>query len=389
MNDIQRLVEEKKYEDALEILIGLFKDSPEDLGLLNDIATILYMAGDYEDAEKYFVLLYERDKNLDNTFNLILTRFKLGKYDEVVNLARDYIKIDSNNMEIYDILGDAYFYLQDYSNSVSCYEKTLEFGQNEISLGKLHLAQKNLDDLDKEKSRLNKWAGKFYEISRYGPENRKTYVLNYPFLFKDQALEIKLTDIFLKYKFHYLNQCKVLDVGCGEGRFLRKLLDWGADPEKLFGIDLHPGAIELAKELSSPNISFSVQHADKLSYEDGQFDIIFLIGVIQHVLDEKLQVLIANELKRVLSRRGIIITLNINKSGMNKFSATELNDTTVGIDSADLERLFPGYRVEFEDIMLTDSILFHRLPQEWSSLLMKALDPMSKDHDYGIAVISR
>src|SRR4030095_4526983 len=40
----------------------------------------------------------------------------------------------------------------------------------------------------------------------------------------------------------------ILDVGCGQGRHLRACLDFGAAPENLFGVDLHPRAIERRSE---------------------------------------------------------------------------------------------------------------------------------------------
>ncbi len=387
MSDIERLVEEKRYEEALEILTGLYRENPGDLSLLRDIATVLYLAGDYQDAEKYFSLLYQKDPAPDNLFNLIMARFKVEKFRDVLSLAGEYIKTGENNMEIFDLMGDSHFYLRDYERAAECYRRALELGENSVLLEKLRQAEENSRDLISEKTRLASWADEFYKISRYGPEKRKNYGINYPFLFKDQVFEVKLTEIFLKYRFPYLNYYSVLDVGCGEGRVLRKLLDWGADPEKLFGIDLHHGAIEMARELSSPKISFSVQHADEMSFPDSQFDIILMIGVLQHVLDHKLQAAIASDLIRVLKPNGIIITLNINKQV--KFNNPVLNESTVGFDKGDLEKIFPGCRVEYQNILLSDKILFERLPGEWASLLNEAMNPASEAHHYGIAVISR
>lgn len=384
---IERLIEEKKYEEALEILIGRYRENPGDLSLLRDVATVLYLAGEYRKAEEYFSLLYQKDPAPDSLFNLILAGFKLEKFRDVLILAGEYIKADENNMEIYDLMGDSHFYLGDYDRAAECYRRALELGENSVLLEKARLAEENSRELKNEKSRLTSWADEFYKISRYGPEKRKNYGLNYPYLFKDQVFEVKLTEIFLKYRFPYLNYYSVLDVGCGEGRVLRKLLDWGADPEKLFGIDLHQGAIEMARELSSPKISFSVQHADEMSFPDSRFDIILMIGVLQHVLDKKLQDVIAGELIRVLRPNGIIITLNINKQV--KFNSPVLSENTAGFDKGDLEKIFPGCRVEYQNVLLSDKILFDRLPGEWPSLLTEALNPASEAHHYGIAVISR
>ena len=46
-----------------------------------------------------------------------------------------------------------------------------------------------------------------------------------------------------------LSQIEILDVGCGTGGWLRTLLEWGASPEHLHGIDLLHDRIDQAKSL--------------------------------------------------------------------------------------------------------------------------------------------
>ena len=44
-----------------------------------------------------------------------------------------------------------------------------------------------------------------------------------------------------------LGRLHVVDVGCGSGRFLRQLIDWGATPTQLAGTELQPDRLELAR----------------------------------------------------------------------------------------------------------------------------------------------
>ena len=47
----------------------------------------------------------------------------------------------------------------------------------------------------------------------------------------------------------------ILDVGCGNGKWLRTLMEWGATANNLHGIDLLPDRVEKALQVS-PNIDF-------------------------------------------------------------------------------------------------------------------------------------
>jgi SAM-dependent methyltransferase len=54
-----------------------------------------------------------------------------------------------------------------------------------------------------------------------------------------------------------ISEAKILDVGCGVGRSTRVLLELGARPENILGIDIRPDAISYAK-IINPGISLSV-----------------------------------------------------------------------------------------------------------------------------------
>ena len=64
-------------------------------------------------------------------------------------------------------------------------------------------------------------------------------------LFLSQQLEKELIRLFRRYGMNPIGNKKILDVGCGTGWYFRKLIDYGARAENLFGIDLLPKAIEV------------------------------------------------------------------------------------------------------------------------------------------------
>lgn len=60
-----------------------------------------------------------------------------------------------------------------------------------------------------------------------------------------------------------LEDLRILDLGCGNGRSARVYLDLGLRPEQITGLDLRSGAIDLARKLN-PAIRFDLYDAGEL-----------------------------------------------------------------------------------------------------------------------------
>lgn len=78
---------------------------------------------------------------------------------------------------------------------------------------------------------------------------------------------------------------RVLDVGCGMGRFLEVVADTGAEA---VGIDLS-SAVEAAREnlRDRPNVSVLQADVFRLPFAEGSFDFIYSIGVLHHTPDTR------------------------------------------------------------------------------------------------------
>src|SRR3989344_2528943 len=72
---------------------------------------------------------------------------------------------------------------------------------------------------------------------------------------------------------------KVLDAGCGDGRFLSLLKDRGI--QEVYGVDYSERAVSFAQILV-PTAKVSVENLMNLPYENF-FDVIFLIEVLEHI----------------------------------------------------------------------------------------------------------
>jgi len=70
---------------------------------------------------------------------------------------------------------------------------------------------------------------------------------------------------------------KILDVGCGDGEYLKKLKNLGFET---YGVDINPRAVEVARR-KGLNVFLGELHEAK--YPDNFFDVIILKDVLEHV----------------------------------------------------------------------------------------------------------
>ena len=98
----------------------------------------------------------------------------------------------------------------------------------------------------------------------------------------------------------------VLDVGCGTGRWLRRLAQRGLRP---VGIDLTTGMLQRASAggLGCPLLAARAEH---LPFPDGHFDLVSSVTVVQH-LPEPCQERALKEMARVLRSGGHLVVLEL------------------------------------------------------------------------------
>lgn len=97
---------------------------------------------------------------------------------------------------------------------------------------------------------------------------------------------------------------RVLDFGCGTGRFAGRLLGLGFE---YHGADLNAGALAAAEE-RFPGVLHLSSARLPLQYPDGCFDVVVAVTVLQHVPDRSIEATCA-ELARVMAPGGSIFML--------------------------------------------------------------------------------
>jgi SAM-dependent methyltransferase len=134
-----------------------------------------------------------------------------------------------------------------------------------------------------------------------------------------------------------LNNKRVLDVGCGRGATLRLLLEYGAQPSNLFGIDLLEDRIERARGLNS-QINFYRGNATQIPFPGGTFDLVIQFSAFSSILDESIRKAVAFEIQRALGPAGKFLWYDFMYDNPK-------NPDVRGIKPRDIRRLFPGYKM--------------------------------------------
>ena len=137
----------------------------------------------------------------------------------------------------------------------------------------------------------------------------------------------------------------VLDVGCGEGFWLRQFIQCGANPENLFGIDLLEERIWSGQRLCPSGVTLKCGDASRLQFKDNTFDLILQFTVFTSILDSQMKRNVAIEMSRVLKPSGNILWYDY-------FVSNPCNPDVRGVTRKEISELFPGFSIFLKRITL-------------------------------------
>jgi SAM-dependent methyltransferase len=132
-----------------------------------------------------------------------------------------------------------------------------------------------------------------------------------------------------------LERARVLEVGCGNGDVLASLVDLGARPERLCGVDLLPDLVADARARHH-DLRFEHGNAEALAFPDAAFDYVLLFTVLTSILDEEMARRLAHEVDRVLAPGGAVVWYDFRVDNPR-------NRHVRGVGRAGIAALFPGY----------------------------------------------
>ncbi len=167
-------------------------------------------------------------------------------------------------------------------------------------------------------------------------------------LFSAHEREVVMASLLREAGLHSLRGLRILDVGCGRGATLRQLLDYDAEPERLFGIDLLEDRVHDARCLS-PNLHFVCGDAAQLPFPDGSFDLVLQFTLFTSVLDDAFKRAIAGEIRRVLAPGGRLLWYDFAYDNPK-------NQDVRGIGRGEIRRLFPGCSMRARRVTLAPPV---------------------------------
>jgi SAM-dependent methyltransferase len=99
-----------------------------------------------------------------------------------------------------------------------------------------------------------------------------------------------------------LSAIRALDVGCGNGSFLRQLIDWGAQPAHLAGTELQQERLDQARVRTAHGVRWHLGGLDV--FPDASMDLVSAHTVFSAILDDDLRRDMAAQMWRVLRPGG-------------------------------------------------------------------------------------
>ena len=99
---------------------------------------------------------------------------------------------------------------------------------------------------------------------------------------------------------------RILDIGCGAGALLDLFAQHGAAASDLFGIDLLPDRIDIARA-SFPGMTFFSGNAEDMQLPSESFDVVTLFTVLSSILSAEMTANLVKEVRRVVRRGGFVL----------------------------------------------------------------------------------
>jgi ubiquinone/menaquinone biosynthesis C-methylase UbiE len=195
-------------------------------------------------------------------------------------------------------------------------------------------------------------------------------------LFMVQQLERRVLAALRRHDMDSLSEKKILEVGCGNGYWLREFIKWGAGPDNLIGVDLLAERVAQARRLSPAGTTFKTGNAARLDLADNSFDIVLQATVFTSIRDLAVKQKVAAEMLRVLKHRGVLLWYDFHVDNPR-------NPDVRGIKSWEIRKLFPGCRITLERIILAPPLLRRLAPYCWSGCYLLSAIPWLCTHYLG------
>ena len=187
-----------------------------------------------------------------------------------------------------------------------------------------------------------------------------------------QSFERDVLAALARHRRQPLRAYQMLDVGCGDGAFLRRLVSWGADPRKLAGVDLLPERVAAAQR-TDPSLDVRQADASALPFEAARFDLVFQNTVFSSILDDQMRRAVASEMERVLRPGGLVVSYD--------FRVARDRRNTRPLRVAELTALFPGFAADARRVTLVPPLARALAGRSWLLCTLLEAIPLLRTHE--------
>lgn len=142
---------------------------------------------------------------------------------------------------------------------------------------------------------------------------------------------------------------RVLEVGSGGGSELAWLLELGAPPSMLVGVDLLPDRVAAARA-AYPKFEFHAANAEHLDFPGGAFDLVMAFTVFSSILDPSMARNVASEIHRVLKPGGGLLWYDFRYN-------SPANRHVRGVGLARVRELFPALKGELHSVTVVPPLV--------------------------------
>jgi ubiquinone/menaquinone biosynthesis C-methylase UbiE len=170
---------------------------------------------------------------------------------------------------------------------------------------------------------------------------------------------------------------RVLDVGCGNGYWLRRMLDWGGQPQDLVGLDARADRVRAAADGLPARSTLCCCDAAHLPWPDDSFDMVSQFVVFSSILDSEKRVRIAAEMLRVLRPDGLVLWYDFHRNSPR-------NHDVAPVPRRELAGLFPPCDLTVRSVTLVPPVarwFGERAP--WSLGVLSAV-PFLRTHHVAV-----